>query len=97
MTGPRTPQQTTDPKTFPARRSLRTRRAVTTVQPSSAGNAACTGRQELFDAAENYKPPVDILTRAAAVCAACPMAATCGFRINAPATAPRTRVPGRAT
>ncbi|MFE2498847.1 hypothetical protein [Streptomyces scopuliridis] len=99
MTGPRTSQQATEsvPKTFPARRSRRTRKAVATVQPSSAGNAACAGQQELFDAAENYKPPADILTRAAAVCATCPIAATCGFRVTAPATAPRTRGPGRAT
>ncbi|WP_326615335.1 hypothetical protein OG949_41250 (plasmid) [Streptomyces scopuliridis] len=99
MTGPQVAQSATEsePKTFPARRSRRTRRAVATVQPSSAGNAACTGHQELFDAAENYKPPVDILIQAAAVCATCPIAATCGFRITAPATALRTRVSGRAT
>lgn len=82
----------TEPKTLPARRARRTRAAVTTVLPSVHGIAACTGHQELFDQAENYRPPLDVRLRASAICDPCPLAATCGFRITPPAqrTRPRT-------
>ncbi|EFG03739.1 hypothetical protein [Streptomyces clavuligerus] len=85
MTTAQDPSQAGDDtalKTAVARRARRARRAVRTVVPAVRGVAACTGRWKLFDAAENTNPPPAVRIEAAAICAACPLRATCGFRVT---------------
>ncbi|MFI2360441.1 hypothetical protein OG582_39415 (plasmid) [Streptomyces anulatus] len=78
------PDELLDVTSETARRDRRTRRAVATVKPSTSGVAACTGHRALFDAAEVDKPGHGKLLRASRICATCPLAASCGFRVTAP-------------
>ncbi|MCX4970804.1 hypothetical protein OHA98_39885 [Streptomyces sp. NBC_00654] len=82
-----TPDELLDVTSETARRDRRTRRAVATVKPSTSGIAACTGHRALFDRAEVDHPGHDILLRASQVCAICPLAVGCGFRVPVPVRA----------
>ncbi|TSB17772.1 hypothetical protein [Streptomyces benahoarensis] len=58
--------------------------AVATVPPSYDGVAACAPHIDLFDLASSGHSPADIRHRAAGICARCPLAARCAFRIQPP-------------
>ncbi|MFG2097226.1 hypothetical protein [Streptomyces sp. NPDC048612] len=73
-----------DLKTEAARRDRRTLKAVATVQPTSAGTAACKPKAALFDRASSARAPLKVRLEAAEVCQGCALAATCGFRVAMP-------------
>ncbi|WP_216849143.1 hypothetical protein [Streptomyces sp. TM32] len=80
-----------DLKTEAARRDRRTRAAVATVAPTSAGLAGCRTKADLFDQADSARAPLTIRIKAATTCANCPLAATCGFRVAMPKTSSRAQ------
>ncbi|GLW19706.1 hypothetical protein Stsp01_64490 [Streptomyces sp. NBRC 13847] len=71
-------------KTEAARGDRRTRAAVATVAPTSAGTAACRTERDLFDQADSARAPLTVRIKAAATCATCPFTDTCGFRVAMP-------------
>lgn len=80
-----------DVKTEAARRDRRTRAAVATVAPTSAGTAACRAERDLFDQVGSARAPLTARIKAASFCAACPFAAACGFRIAMPKVSSRAK------
>ncbi|WP_336052136.1 hypothetical protein [Streptomyces sp. CA2R101] len=80
-----------DLKTEAARRDRRTRAAVATVAPTSAGTAACRTKRDLFDQADSARAPLTVRIEAATTCASCPLVLTCGFRVAMPKASSRAK------
>lgn len=78
-------------KTEAARRDRRTLKAVTTVQRTVAGTAACKPKAELFDQAASARAPLKVRIEAAELCAGCPLARTCGFHVAMPKVSSRAK------
>ncbi|MFJ6792014.1 hypothetical protein [Streptomyces angustmyceticus] len=80
-----------DLKTEAARRDRRTRAAVATVVPTSAGLASCRTKEALFDRAGSKRASLVDQVEAAEVCQGCAFADSCGFRIAMPRASSRAK------